>query len=193
MDVTAHLSYSLLKNGINSAYDVWRGFCVDVDVSHTTRVAVTKLPSLWLLKQALKSSEEVKGDIIAAVLEWDDSVIAISQESTQRTLTMDIIKTLASESLNNAEYLWKATRVMSLAKEILDPEDIVECSEMIAQSWQRWDSPREVAKRIEFLGWAVKKSSGAGLLGRARLERLKAELEARESGKPALSGEEVFV
>ena len=193
MDVTAHLSYSLLKSGITSAYDVWRGFCVDAGVSHATRVAVTKLPSLWLLKQALKSGEEVKGDIIAAVLEWDDGVIGISQESTQRTLTMEIIKTLASESLNNAEYLWKATRVMSLSKEILDPEDIVECSDMIAKSWQRWDSPCEVAKRIEFLGWAVKNSSGAGLLGRARLERLKAALEARESGKATLSGKEVFV
>lgn len=181
MDITAHLSYSLLQNGVKDSYEIWRRFCSASEISRPTKITMTKLPSLWLLKQALNSKENVKPAIVSAIVDWDSNVLAVPQTATRRRLARDIITMLASETLDNVAYPTNASSVLKSNKEVFEEEDIIDYAEMIVQSWRRWKTPQDSKKIFNFLGWAMRRSTGAGLLGRARLERLKNEFETKIS------------
>jgi hypothetical protein len=168
MDITAHLSYHLLKSEIRSAYNIWRGFCIQKGIAHTTKVAMTKVPSLWLLEQALKSHDEAKAQIVLAVWEWDENVIAVPQKTTRRRLIMDIIKTLSSQTLEDPKYPAIAVTVLRLNREILDADDLATCIRLIKQSSQGCDTGQQTRNTIAFLERVIERVSDVRLPDQSR-------------------------
>jgi hypothetical protein len=180
MDITAHMSYCFVKDGIKSAYGVWRGFCIDKRLSDVTKLHATKLPSLWLLKQALKGNEDSKAKIVSAIMDWDENVLAVSQNATRTRLTMDVIRVILSVPMLHAAEFDFAVRILQLNKEQLSGKGLTDCCEMLVNSWKKLNTPRGHQKLFKLLGHLGKMSTDFSLMDRARLERSKAELAAKK-------------
>jgi hypothetical protein len=183
MDLTAHMSYILLTNNVQSSYKEWKSWAFEnkYNISTGTRQLVLKLPSLRLLKKA--SLEPGSNSIVRAILNWDEKVIQISsQPQFRRTLILDLVRLLIAE-----ESPGRAARVIRMSQGCLDQNEIADYTELIIMSWMSTfdvSTPTSVEIRSakSLLSWAAEECLEADMHIRARLERLSAQLQEYGDG-----------
>jgi hypothetical protein len=185
IDLSAHMLYTLRMKGIDGGYELWKKWVnnkpQDAEISITRKKDVLRLSSVQILQRASKESD--KNQIIAEILEWDNTVLQISPPGRRRTLILQFMEQFTSTSSTSRHVT--AAAVLQQSHDVLEPNEIAGHSERVLSDWishirkskSAHGEGKSAYRFYRFLSWALEECSSADLRARGRLESFKTQLE----------------
>jgi hypothetical protein len=181
-DLTAHLSYIIKAQGINAGFAVWKKWVYSDTVSKKAKHLVLQLPSMQLLTKSRR--DPIALNVVRAVLDFDDGGFRL----LTRQPTIDLLANLrATSPAGSALPFELAARVLKLSQDCFTPTEVADLSAQVVSEWiaaQDFSGQADKAKR--YLSWAISQNRFADMYVRARLERLKEEMEHIDEEKENL-------
>lgn len=171
-DLTAHLSYIIMAQGITAGFALWKEWVRSETVSIKSKLSVLPLPSMQLLTKSRR--DPIAVDVIRAVLRFDDRAFQL----LPRQPTFDLLANLlATSPATNALPFELAAKVLQSSQDCFTPTEIADLSEQVVSKWIAAEGFTGQEEVKTYLSWATSKSRLADMHVRARLERLKEEVE----------------
>jgi hypothetical protein len=172
-DLTAHLSYIIMAQGINAGFAIWKEWVYSETVSTKSKLSVLRLPSMQLLTKSRR--DPIALNVVSAVLGFDDGAFQL----LPRQPTIDLLANLlATSPATNALPFELAAKVLQSSRDCFTPTEIAELSEQVISKWIAAEDSRGQVEVKKYLSWATSKSRLADMHVRARMERLKEEMES---------------
>jgi len=177
MDLTAHMSYTIIKEGIQRAFQLWESWIKKpLPIPHRH---VLKLPTLKLLHDAMQPPPTVY--IIQEILSWQPALLlSVPKEEFRQKW---VIKFLSDCIHKSPDCPYEtAISVIELSEEYLRPEDTAMYSNLIIRRWYKdYNKSPSLVPDVElvgaFLSRMISRCERASFYMRAELERLKSFLE----------------
>lgn len=181
MDLTAHMSFIIMTEGIEPAFDRWkRWLWKDLPVPHRE---ILKLPSLKLLHHAMQGPGN--SHIIREILHWQPSLLL---SAPKQEFHRHWVRQFLQDCINPEEDCpYKtAISVVELSEKCLEPDETAKYTSSIVGRWVG-DSTKmpasvpSIRSMKAFLYRTISGTGSASFFARAELQHWKAVLEEMES------------
>ena len=187
MDLTAHISYTLLTYGTLKGFTMWKYWTnhTTISLSPETRALVLQLPTLQLLRQAMLPPIQFR--VLRSVLRRND--IELPSQDTFRRQLVSVLMINSSQTCN----LETAMTVMDTSRNSFDIYELGEYTDQMVRRWMHGTTGQIKSLNViwinSFLAKSIENCRDAEFDTRVKLARVRAELEAyeRKQGMPTES------
>lgn len=178
MDLTAHISYTLSTYGTLKGFSMWKHWANHGTngLSPETRALVLQLPTLRLLKQAMLPPIQFR--VLQSVIRRND--IELPSQDTFRRQLVSVLMSNSSQTCN----LETAMTMLDTCRDSFDSYELGEYTHQMVREWIHGSTGQVKSLNAEwvnsFLAKSIENCRDSGFDTRAKLARVRAELEGYE-------------